>query len=171
MVYQACQGSCPWDSKFLIVQLWYQPGLFLYPDHQTLNHAECYHSQVHCKQHWWEEPIQVSMLWYSKRGVKQTSRRVINHGGFIWCIEYRGVYHRASIRRIVVSKLHAFCGWYQAVHGGGLFAPPQDDPQSVKAKWSYLYDGRFCPRYRFLWSFHIPIIKDTLAYKGLDIDC
>ena len=55
--------------------------------------------------------------------------------------------------------------------GGGVFVSPQDDPQSVKVDGSYLYDGRFCPDISFCDVFTLPIIKDTLAYKGLDIDC
>ena len=72
---------------------------------------------------------------------------------------------------MVVSKLLAFCGWYQAIHVGGLFASPQDNPQSFKADGSYLYDGRFCLDIDFCDVFTLPIIKNTLAYKGLDIDC
>ena len=72
---------------------------------------------------------------------------------------------------MVVTKLRACCGWYQAIHGGTLFASPQDDPQSVKADGSYLYDGRLCLDIDFCDVFTLPIIKDTLAYKGLYIAC
>ena len=72
---------------------------------------------------------------------------------------------------MVVTKLSACCGWYQAIHGGTLFAPPQDDPQSVKFGGSYLSDERFCPDIDFCGIFTLPIIKDTLAGNGLDIYC
>ena len=70
----------------------------------------------------------------------------------------------------MVPKLRACCGWYQAIHGGALFAFPQDDPQSVKVGGSYLSDGRFFPDIDFCDVFTLPIIKDTLAEKGLDTD-
>ena len=70
----------------------------------------------------------------------------------------------------MVTKLRACCGWYQAIHGGTLFASPQDYPQSVKGGGLYLSDGRFCPGIDLCDVFTFPIIKDTLADKGLDID-
>ena len=54
--------------------------------------------------------------------------------------------------------------------GGALFASHQDDPQSVKVGSSYLSGGRFFPDIDLCDVFTLPIIKDTLAYKGLDID-
>ena len=71
----------------------------------------------------------------------------------------------------MVPKLRACCGWYQAIHGGELCASPQDNSQLVKFGGSYLSDGRFCPVIDFCDVFTLPIIKDTIAYKGLDIDC
>ena len=72
---------------------------------------------------------------------------------------------------MVVTKLSACCGWYQAIHGGTLFAPPQDDPQSVKVGGLYLSDGTFCPDLYLCHVFTLPIINDKLTDKGLDIDC
>ena len=70
----------------------------------------------------------------------------------------------------MVPKLRDCCGCYQYIHGGTLFAPPQDDPQSVKVDSSYLSDRMFCPYIYFYDVFNFPIINDTLADKGLDID-
>ena len=72
---------------------------------------------------------------------------------------------------MVLLKLRAFCGWYQEIHEGVLFASSQDDPPSVKFGGSYLSDGMFCPDIDFCDVFTLSIIKDTLAYKGLDIYC
>ena len=48
--------------------------------------------------------------------------------------------------------------------------PPRDDPQSVKVGGLYLSDGMFCPYIDFFDVFTFPIIKYTIADKGLDID-
>ena len=72
---------------------------------------------------------------------------------------------------MVVPKLRDCCGRYQAINvGGALFASPQYDLQSFKVGGSYLYYGRFCPYIDFCDVFTLPIIKNTLADKGLDID-
>ena len=71
----------------------------------------------------------------------------------------------------MTPKLLACYGWCQAIQGGVLFACPQDDPQLVKVGGSYLSDGRFRPNIYFCDVFTLPIIKDTLADKGLNIDC
>ena len=63
----------------------------------------------------------------------------------------------------------ACCGWYQAIYGGTLFSPPQNDPQSVKVVGSYLSDVRFCPDIDLFDVFTLPFIKDTLADKVLAI--
>ena len=55
--------------------------------------------------------------------------------------------------------------------GGGVFVPLQADPPPVKFGGSYLSDGMFCPDIDFCDVFTLSIIKDTLAYKGLDIYC
>ena len=72
---------------------------------------------------------------------------------------------------MVVPKRCACCGWYQAIREGALFASPQADPQSVKVGGSYLYNGMFCPIMDFCDVFTFPIIKYTLADRGLGIDC
>ena len=72
---------------------------------------------------------------------------------------------------MVVPKLRACCGWYQYILRGALFVSPQEDPQSFKVDVSYLYAGRFCLDIYFCDVFTLPIVKDTLADKGLDIDC
>ena len=71
---------------------------------------------------------------------------------------------------MVVPKLQACCGWHQYIHWGALFESPQGETQSVKVGGSYLYYGRFCPDIDLCDVFTLPIIKDTLAEKGLDID-
>ena len=68
-------------------------------------------------------------------------------------------------------KMRACCGWCQDIHGGALFATPQGDCNSVKVGSSYMYDGRLCPYIDFCDVLTFNIIKDTLADKGLDIDC
>ena len=70
-----------------------------------------------------------------------------------------------------MTKLCAFCGWYQAIHGGTLFLSPQTGPQSLKGGGSYLSDGIFCPDIDFCDVFNFPITKDTLAERVLGIDC
>ena len=71
----------------------------------------------------------------------------------------------------MVPKLCACCGWYRNIHWGTLFLSPEDDPLSVKVGGSYPSDVRFCPDIDFCDVFTLPIIKDTLAYKGLYIAC
>ena len=72
---------------------------------------------------------------------------------------------------MLVPKLRACCEWYQAIHGWALFVSPQTDPHSVKVYGFYLSDGMFCPDIVFCYVFYLPIIKDTLAEKGLSIYC
>ena len=55
--------------------------------------------------------------------------------------------------------------------GGTLFASPQSDPKSVKVGGTYLFGGIFCPDNDLCDFFTSPIIKDSLADKGLDVDC
>ena len=69
-----------------------------------------------------------------------------------------------------MTKLRAYCGWYQDIHGETLLSYTQDDPQPVKVDSSYLSDRMFCPYIYFYDVFNFPIINDTLADKGLDID-
>ena len=85
--------------------------------------------------------------------------------------KYRGVQHRGSRGRTVVTKMRAYCGWYQYIQGRALFASPQDDPQRLKVGGSYMFNGRFCPDIYFCHVFILTIIKDTLEDKVLDIDC
>ena len=72
---------------------------------------------------------------------------------------------------MMVPKMRDCCGWHQAINGGALFASPQGDPPSVKSGVSYFSDGRFCIDIDCCDIFTLPIIKDRLADKGLDIDC
>ena len=70
----------------------------------------------------------------------------------------------------MLPNLHACFGWYQDIHGGTLFASPQCETQSVQVCGLYLSDERFCPDIDFCDVFTLPIIKDTLADKELDVD-
>ena len=55
--------------------------------------------------------------------------------------------------------------------GGGLFASPQSDSQSVKVGGLYLSDGVFFPDIYFCDVFNFSIIKDTLTDRVPGIDC
>ena len=84
------------------------------------------------------------------------------------------------ISRRLTQRLHRTDGGAQTVcllwlvpsyPWGKLFESPQDEPQSVKVVGLYLSDRRFCPDIDFRNVFTLEIIKDTLAEKGLYIDC